>query len=65
MVSLQEVRYRLAAFRTKRTYLLFLMGQLALAVVIVAVAFSSGSHFRTPAVLLLETLLFLTMAFDL
>lgn len=55
----------MTAFRTKKTYVAFLIAQLVLAITIVPVALSSPKHFRTPAVILLEFLLFLLLAFDL
>lgn len=65
MVNFTEIKYLLTAFRTKKTYLAFLISQLLLAIGIVPIALSSPSHFRTPSVIFLEVLLFLLLAFDL
>lgn len=55
----------LTAFRTKKAYLIFQISQLLLSITIIIVALSSKSHFKTPLVLILEFVLFLTLAFDL
>jgi hypothetical protein len=39
--------------------------QLALSVAIIILALNSKAHFKTTAVLILELILFLTLAFDL
>ncbi len=55
----------LTAFRTKKAYLIFQVCQLLLSVTIIVVALTSKAHFKTPTVLILELVLFLTLAFDL
>lgn len=65
MLDFTRIKYTLTAFRTKKTYLVFLVGQLALALIIVPVALSNPAHFKTPFVIFLEVLLFLLFAFDL
>ena len=52
-MNLTELKYRLIAFRTKKTYLGFLVLQLALSVAIVIVALASPTHFRASSVLVL------------
>lgn len=64
-MGLTELKYALTAFRTKKTYLILLIGQLVLSLAIVVVALNSKTHFRTPLVLTLELVLFLSLAFDL
>ena len=64
-MNLAEIKYILTAFRTKKTYMLFLLGQLGLSIAIVVLALTSPTHFRAPSVLILELLLFLSLAFDL
>jgi len=64
-MNLTELKYRLIAFRTKKSYLAFLITQLALSVAIVAVALASPTHFRASSVLILEFVLFGMLAFDL
>lgn len=64
-MGIEEIRYILTAFRTKKTYLIFHISQLILSVAIIVIALSSKAHFKTPIVLILEFVLFLTLAFDL
>lgn len=64
-MRLAAVKYALTAFRTKKTYLAFLIAQLILSIVIVLLALTSKTHFRTPIVIGLEFALFLSLAFDL
>jgi hypothetical protein len=61
----QHLKYELTVFRTKKSYLIFLMIQLALAIVIIPISLTSPNHFRTPMVIFLEFILFLLFAFDL
>lgn len=61
----QHLKYEMTAFRTKKSYLFFLIAQLALAIVIIPIALTSPNHFRTPSVIFLEFVLFLLFAFDL
>jgi hypothetical protein len=65
MVDFTALKYTITAFRTKRTYLIFLICQMFLAVAIVPIALSNPAHFRTPWVIFLEVILFLFLAFDL
>lgn len=65
MVDFTELKYSLTAFRTKKTYLVFLICQMILAVAIVPIALSNPKHFRTPWVIFLEVVLFFLLAFDL
>jgi hypothetical protein len=64
-MGFEELRYILTSFRTKKTYLIFHISQLVLSVAIIIVALTSKAHFKTPSVLILEFILFLTLAFDL
>lgn len=64
-MGLDELRYLLTAFRTKKTYLFFHIAQLLLSITIIIIALTSKAHFKTPIVLVLEFVLFLTLAFDL
>ena len=64
-MDFEQLRYQLTAFRTKRSYLVFLVGQVVLAVIIVIIALSSKLHFRTPLVIGLEIILLITLAVDL
>lgn len=64
-MGIDELRYLLTAFRTKKTYLCFHIAQLLLSITIIIIALTSKSHFKTPIVLVLEFVLFLTLAFDL
>lgn len=64
-MGFEEVKYMLTAFRTKKTYLIFHVSQLVLSVAIIVTALCSKGHFKTPLVLILELILFLTLAFDL
>lgn len=59
------MRYILTAFRTKKTYLVFQFSQLALSIIIIVAALNSNAHFKTVEVLILEYVLFATLAFDL
>lgn len=65
MVDFTELKYALTAFRTKKTYLVFLICQVILAVAIVPIALTNPKHFRTPWVIFLEVVLFFLLAFDL
>lgn len=64
-MGINELRYLLTAFRTKKTYLFFHIAQLMLSIAIIIIALASKSHFKTSIVLVLEFVLFLTLAFDL
>lgn len=64
-MGFEELKYILTAFRTKKTYLLFHVSQLVLSLAIIIIALNSKAHFKTPLVLILELVLFLTLAFDL
>jgi hypothetical protein len=64
-LTFEQLRYSLKSFRTKNTYIFFLISQLALAFLIIPIALGSPAHFRSPYVLFLEFLLFLLLAFDL
>jgi len=64
-MRLSELKYALTAFRTKKTYIALLMAQLVLSIAIIFIALTSKTHFRTPLVLGLEFVLFLSLAFDL
>ena len=52
-MNLTALKYTLIAFRTKKSYLAFLIVQLALSLSIVIVALASPTHFRASSVLLL------------
>jgi hypothetical protein len=50
-MDLSELKYNITAFRTKKTYLIFLITQLILSLAIVCIALASNTHFRTPLVI--------------
>jgi hypothetical protein len=52
-MGFEELKYLLAAFRTKKTYLVFHISQLVLSIVIIIIALNSKAHFKTPSVLIL------------
>ncbi len=64
-IMLDNVRYLLIAFRTKKAYMLFHISQLVLSVSIIAVALNSDNHFKSTNVLIMEFILLMTMALDL
>ena len=65
MLNFEEIQYKLKSFRTKKTYIAFLIAQLLLAFAIIPVALTSNKHFRSSYVVFLEFLLFLLLTFDL
>ena len=65
MLNFDQIQYSLKSFRTKKTYIIFLISQLLLAIAIVPVALNNPAHFRSSSVIALEFILFLLLAFDL
>ena len=63
--SKTEIKYYLTSFRTRKSYLIFQILQLILAIVIIVTALTSPTHFRSATVLYLEFVLLFLMAFDL